>query len=156
MKSKLKAAAKKAAKLPVQAAKRAYKKVAKQAGRAKRALKAGVKAFKEAWQMDTHTVKAGKDKGKKQLSVALGLKDDRSGLFTPVVEKGTVLPTSKTVQGWTNLEAQQTFITFHVYQEDVALPQNLLGEIDVAIEPGPAESANIDVIFNVIESGAFA
>jgi len=72
-----------------------------------------------------------------------------SGLFTPVLERGTVIPASRS-QRFSTIDANQKFIKVEVYQGEHALcrENRQLGEFTVGpLPPKPAGRVSIDVRF---------
>jgi molecular chaperone HscC len=77
-----------------------------------------------------------------------------SGLFSPIIERNTVVPVSR-VQRYTTITDNQTKITFGIYQgESRLVKDNLkLGELIVHVPKLPAGEAQVDVRFTHDASG---
>jgi molecular chaperone HscC len=71
------------------------------------------------------------------------------GLFTPVLERGTVIPASR-MQSFSTIEPNQRRIKIEVYQGEHALcrENRKLGELDIGpLPPQPAGAVSVDVRF---------
>jgi molecular chaperone HscC len=71
-----------------------------------------------------------------------------TGLFSPILERGTVVPASR-VQVFTTLEDNQEAIQFTVYQGEHSLvaDNQKLGEYKIELEPLPAGEHDVAVRF---------
>ena len=77
-----------------------------------------------------------------------------TGLFSPIIERNTVIPVSR-VSRYTTISDNQTKITFGIYQgESRLVKDNLkLGELVVHVPRLPAGEAQVDVRFTHAASG---
>ncbi len=77
------------------------------------------------------------------------------GLFAPIIERGTVLPASRT-RTFTTIDDLQTSITFNVFQGEHALCRDNteLAEFEVkGLKPRPAGDESVEVRFTYDENG---
>lgn len=74
--------------------------------------------------------------------------DDKSGYFSPIIERNTIIPVSRVSRYYT-MDDNQTSISVGVYQGEARLVRNniLLGELTVDLPPAPAGEQMIDVRF---------
>jgi len=72
-----------------------------------------------------------------------------AGLFSAILERGTVLPASRT-QMFSTIDDGQTRVRFGIYQGEHALCEHntKIGEFAMNVPPGPAGSQQIDVRFS--------
>lgn len=77
-----------------------------------------------------------------------------NGYYAPIIERNTVVPVSR-VQRFYPVHAQQREILITVYQgESRMVRDNIrLGEVRVAIEPGPSHAGGVDVRFTYDVNG---
>jgi molecular chaperone HscC len=89
-----------------------------------------------------------------EISERTGSNNFRNGIFSPIIERNTVIPTSR-VNSYYTLQDNQKEVTFPVYQgeaRDVA--DNLkLGEITIKVPPGKAGTFAIECRFSYDASG---
>ncbi|HEY0627012.1 MAG TPA: molecular chaperone HscC [Allosphingosinicella sp.] len=78
----------------------------------------------------------------------------RDGVFSPIIERNTVVPASR-VETYSNMHAGQRQIGVAIYQGEARqVAGNVkLGEISVPVPPGPAGSVTIDCRFSYDASG---
>ncbi|WP_128103710.1 molecular chaperone HscC [Paenibacillus sp. DCT19] len=82
------------------------------------------------------------------VSVRLDNGGFESGMFSPIIERNTVIPVSKMERYYT-LHHNQTLITVDIYQGESRLAKNnvKLGEVPISVPPAPAGDQAIDVRF---------
>ncbi|WP_145051324.1 molecular chaperone HscC [Paenibacillus xylanexedens] len=84
------------------------------------------------------------------VSVSVRMDNGRfeSGMFSPIIERNTVIPVSKMERYYT-LHHNQTSITVDIYQGESRLAKNnvKLGELPINVPPAPAGEQAIDVRF---------
>ena len=73
----------------------------------------------------------------------------RQGIFAPIIERNTVVPTSRN-HSFTTLADNQAKVTFHVYQGESRLVSDniLLGEVEIPVPKAPAGTIEIDCRFS--------
>jgi molecular chaperone HscC len=115
------------------------------------ALGAGVQAGLRARDVDLREVvltdvcpySLGVDTGEKMPDGSI-----RSGLFTPIIERNTIVPASR-IRRFFNLADGQADVKFGVYQGEARFVSDniLLGTVRVPIPPGPAGTIAVDCRF---------
>ncbi|HNX57488.1 MAG TPA: molecular chaperone HscC [Spirochaetota bacterium] len=73
---------------------------------------------------------------------------DKSGFFSPIIERNTVIPVSR-VERYYTADDNQTSIPVGIYQGEARLVKNniCLGELSVDVPPAPAGEQTVDVRF---------
>ena len=73
----------------------------------------------------------------------------RGGVFSPIIERNTVIPASR-VQVYSTMEANQKFVKLPIYQgESRAVSDNIrLGEVEIAVPPAKAGEIAVEVRFS--------
>ena len=74
--------------------------------------------------------------------------DLRPGVFSPIIERNTVIPASR-VRNYVTVRDGQSTVTFHIYQGEsrVAKENIQLGRIDIPVPPAPAGEVDVNVRF---------
>lgn len=106
-------------------------------------LKARDSALKEVVLTDVCPYTLGVDVAERTASGAY-----RQGLFSPIIERNTVIPASR-VRTYSTLQDRQTKVTFNIYQgESRLVADNVhLGQIDVPVPSAPAGEVSLDCRF---------
>ncbi|MDR3507222.1 MAG: molecular chaperone HscC [Caulobacteraceae bacterium] len=72
----------------------------------------------------------------------------RAGIFSPIIERNTVIPASR-ISSFVTVQDNQSHVNFRIYQGESRLVSDnvLLGQIKVSVPPAPAGHVGVDVRF---------
>jgi molecular chaperone HscC len=117
------------------------------------AIQAGLKArdaaLKDVVMTDVCPYTLGVDSGQRRPDGAIA-----SGIFTPIIERNTVVPASR-IKRFSTIHDNQRDVVFNIYQgESRKVEDNiLLGKIDLLVPPRRAGAVSIDVRFTYDVNG---
>jgi len=117
------------------------------------AIQAGLKArdaaLKDVVMIDVCPYTLGVDSGQRRPDGAIA-----SGIFTPIIERNTVVPASR-IKRFSTIHDNQRDVVFNIYQgESRKVEDNiLLGKIDLLVPPRRAGAVSIDVRFTYDVNG---
>lgn len=113
------------------------------------ALKARDSALQEVILTDVCPYSLGVD-----IAEQVSPNDLRDGVFSPIIERNTVLPVSR-VQTYCTLRNGQPLVKFTIYQGESRMVANnfKIGEIEIPVPPRPAGQVTVDVRFTYDVNG---
>jgi molecular chaperone HscC len=106
-------------------------------------LKGRDKALKDVVMTDVCPYTLGIDTGERRADGVIA-----SGIFSPIIERNTVVPASR-IQRFSTIQDNQRHVVFNIFQgESRKVEDNVrLGSIDLVVPPRPAGAVSIDVRF---------